>query len=145
MSEFKTFKDLDLWQVAREFRKRICRLSRLLPSDERFNLTSQMRRAGLSLTNNIAEGHGRYHYQENIQFLRQSRGSLEELLDDLTLCTGENYLAPQEIKAAEEEAARVRLLLNKYIGYLKQKKVSTGLTARELPAEYGVDDEDEEL
>jgi four helix bundle protein len=56
-----------------------------LPTEEKYNVISQMRRAALSVTNNIAEGHGRYHFQENIQFLRQSRGSLDELLDDLTL------------------------------------------------------------
>ena len=50
-----------------------------------------MRRASLSLTNNIAEGHGRYHFQENIQFCRISRGSLMELIDDLNTCIDEKY------------------------------------------------------
>jgi four helix bundle protein len=51
-----------------------------------------MRRAALSLTNNIAEGHGRYFFQENIQFCRISRGSLMELIDDLNTCIDEKYL-----------------------------------------------------
>lgn len=58
-----------------------------LPTEEKRNLQIQMRRTALSLTNNIAEGHGRFHYEENIQFLRQSRGSLEELIDDLITCS----------------------------------------------------------
>ena len=77
---FKTFHDLEVWQVAREFRGRMYAFAKKLPDHEKFNLVSQMRRAALPLTNNIAEGHGRYHFQENIQYLRQSRGSLEELL-----------------------------------------------------------------
>jgi four helix bundle protein len=44
------------------------------------------RRAAISLTNNIAEGHGRFHYQESIRFFRHSRGSLQELIDDINIC-----------------------------------------------------------
>ncbi|HJZ12851.1 MAG TPA: four helix bundle protein, partial [Acidobacteriota bacterium] len=54
-------------------------------------IAGQIRRAAVSLTNNIAEGHGRFHYQENIQFLRHSRGSLTELLDDVNTCIDEEY------------------------------------------------------
>ncbi len=110
-----------------------------LPDFEKFNLANQMRRAALSLTNNIAEGHGRYHFQENIQYLRQSRGSLEELLDDLTLCADESYLRLEEIEAAEQEAARVRLLINGYIRYLRSRKDDSGQVLHEDHAE---DDDD---
>ena len=82
---FKTFEDLQVYEAGREFRKRIYGLVKQMPPKEEYNLAIQMRRAALSLTNNIAEGHGRYHYQENMQFLRQSRGSLEEIIDDLNL------------------------------------------------------------
>jgi four helix bundle protein len=84
-----SFEDLELYKAAREYRKQIFCLIKKLPVHEKYNLESQMRRAATSLTNNIAEGHGRYHYQENIQFLRVSRGSLEEILDDLNICLDE--------------------------------------------------------
>ncbi len=74
--QFKTFEDLEVYKAAREFRKKIYRLIKKLLGEEKFNLVGQMRRAATSLTNNLAEGYGRYHYQENIQFCRQSRGSL---------------------------------------------------------------------
>ena len=73
---YKTFEDLEAYKLAREFRKKIFGLIRMLPDEEKYNLVNQMRRAATSLTNNIAEGHGRFHYQENIQFCRQARGSL---------------------------------------------------------------------
>jgi len=65
--------DFELYKSARRFRKRVYQLLRLLPTEERFCLGSQMRRAAVSVTNNIAEGHGRWHYQENMRFCRMSR------------------------------------------------------------------------
>ena len=100
------------------------------------------RRAAVSVTNNIAEGHGRYHYQENIQFLRHSRGSLEELLDDLTVCLDEQYLEVMAVKGVEMEIGRVRALLNAYIRYLRGRKESASGALREPPAEYTIDAED---
>jgi len=89
--KFKTFEDLEIYKKAREFRRKIYELIKILLSEEKYNLDPQMRRAVVSITNNIAEGHGRYHYQENIQFCRQSRGSLEEIIDDLNVCLDEKY------------------------------------------------------
>ena len=140
---FKTFQDLDVWKAAREFRRRIYAATKQLPDHEKYNAVSQMRRAALSLTNNIAEDHGRFHYQENVQFLRQARGSLEELLDDVTLCADERYLSETEVKAVENEIGRVRALLNAYIRFLKQRKEATPVVLREASGEYITDDEDD--
>lgn len=82
-----------------------------------------MRRASTSLTNNIAEGHGRYHYQENIQFCRQSRGSLSELIDDLNVCLDEQYFSEDYLISLKEEAYKINKVLNGYIAYLKRKKI----------------------
>jgi len=64
--EIKSFEDLYVYQLAREFSRKVSKLIRSLPEEE-YNLKSQMRRAKLSMTNNLAEGYGRYHFQENIQ------------------------------------------------------------------------------
>jgi four helix bundle protein len=124
MSTFKTFEDLDIYKLAREFRIEIYKLIRKLPEEERFNLASQMRRAATSLTNNIAEGHGRYHYQENIQFCRQARGSLCELLDDINICLDQKYGAPDLLLELKEKADEINRKLNGYIAYLKKRKES---------------------
>jgi len=126
--DFKTFEDLEVYKAAREFRKKIYELIKKLPSEEKFNLADQMRRAATSLTNNIAEGYGRYHYQENIQFCRQSRGSLCELLDDLNVCTDEKYFPGDFIDELKSEASHVHKLLNGYIAYLKRRKIEDQIT-----------------
>lgn len=82
--KIRSVEDLFVYQKAREFSRKISKLIKQLPEIEKFRLKEQMRRAKLSLTNNIAEGYGRFHYKENIQFCRQSRGSLFELIDDFT-------------------------------------------------------------
>ena len=89
---YQTFEDLEVYQVAREFRKTMYRVARRLPEEEKFALASQIRRAAVSVTNNIAEGHGRFHFLEQIKFMLQSRGSLEELLDDLNVCLDDDDL-----------------------------------------------------
>jgi len=81
-----------------------------------------MRRAAVSLTNCIAEGHGRYHYQENIRFLRQSRGSLEELIDDINVCMDEDYVELDRLTKLKEEGYSVLKKLNGYIKYLQKCK-----------------------
>src|SRR6201993_5571496 len=104
---YQTFEDLEVYQVAREFRKVMYRIARRLPGEEKFALASEIRRAAVSLTNNIAEGHGRFHFLEQIKFMLQSRGSLEELLDDLNVCEDEAYLPTQEIEPFRQEGWRV--------------------------------------
>jgi four helix bundle protein len=82
----RDFKDLEVWKAARELRREIYNLAKSLPDSEKFGLSSQLRRAGVSVTANIAEGFGRFGYQENVQFCRQARGSIYELRDHLTTC-----------------------------------------------------------
>src|SRR5437899_7489864 len=84
-NEFRTFEDLDVYQVAREFRKKMYGVTRRLPDFEKYDLGSQIRRAAVSLTNNIAEGHGRYHFADQVRFFLGSRGALHELIDDLNV------------------------------------------------------------
>lgn len=118
------FEDLEVYKLAREFRKRIFVLVKELPVEEKFNLCSQMRKAATSLTNNIAEGHGRYHYQENIQFMRQARGSLEELLDDLNICIDERYFPSERMEELKKEGYTLLHRMNGYIAYLRKRKAT---------------------
>jgi len=121
---YRTFEDLELYKTAREFRKAIYTLIKTLPSEEKYNLASQMRRAATSLTNNIAEGNGRYHYQESIQFCRQARGTLAELIDDLNICIDHKYFPEKEMNELKQNAHEINKLLNGFLAYLKRSKAS---------------------
>ena len=68
-----------------------------LPKSEEYRLKDQIVRCLRSVTNNIAEGYGRFNYQENIQFCRISRGSLYEVIDHLLIAEEENYITKAEL------------------------------------------------
>ena len=119
-----TFETLQVWKEARELRKEISGLARTFPTNEQYRLTDQMIRASRSVTANIAEGHGRYHYQENIQFCRQSRGSLYELLDHLTVALDEDYISEELFESLRTKILAVVKILNGYVSYLKSRKTS---------------------
>jgi four helix bundle protein len=138
---YRTFEDLEVYQVAREFRKAMYQVNRRLPSFEKFELGSQVRRAAVSLTNNIAEGHGRFHYLEQVKFCLNARGSLEELLDDLNICEDESYLPLAEIAGLKEQGWRVHKLLNGYMRWLRDRKQGAELILREESPAYGWTDD----
>jgi len=117
-----SFENLEIYKRTRQYRVKIYRLTHQLPEYEKYNLVLQMRKAALSLTNNIAEGHGRYHWQENIQFVRQSRGSLEELIDDLNTCLDEKYAESTLLEELKKEGYDLLKRMNGYIKYLRERK-----------------------
>ncbi|MBZ5542322.1 MAG: four helix bundle protein [Acidobacteriia bacterium] len=114
-SPIKDFKDLHVWEAARELRREFYKLAKSLPDFEKFGLAGQIRRASASVTANIAEGFGRFGYQENAQMCRQARGSLYELRDHLTTCVDEGYVSPAEGKRLDALAQSVARLLNGYL------------------------------
>jgi four helix bundle protein len=140
---FQTFEDLEAYKAARGFRVAMYGGSRRLPAFEKFELASQIRRAAVSLTNNIAEGHGRWHYLDHIKFLLQARGSLEELLDDVNICADEKYLPPAELAELKQGGWHVRKLINGYLRYLRDRKLGESGALHEDAIPYG--DTDPEL
>jgi len=115
---FKSFEELDCWKACTEVRRFITTLVRKYPKDEKFGLVDDMKRAGRSTTHNIAEGFGRFHYQENIQFCRQSRGSLHELIDQLITSKDEALIGDADYNQGRELISKALVLLNGYIAYL---------------------------
>ena len=137
---FRTFEDLEVYKKAREFRKRMYAAARKLPDFEKYDLGRQIRRAAVSLTNNVAEGHGRYRYLDEIKFQVQSRGSLAELLDDLNVCQDEDYLSLAEIVELKEQAKEVQRLINGYIRFLRSRKSGVLPVVRESDDDELVDE-----
>ncbi|WP_299764058.1 four helix bundle protein [uncultured Dokdonia sp.] len=124
MSDIKSFEDLGCWQKARELRNDVKNLINTFPDFEKYELVSQMRRASRSVTHNIAEGYGRFHYQENIQFCRISRGSLYELLDQFITALDESYISEEAYLKYKKQVNGCLAILNGYINYLKKAKSS---------------------
>lgn len=118
----KTFEDLDVWKICRELRGKIAELARKFPKEEQYRLSDQIIRASRSVTANIAEGYGRFYYQENVQFCRQARGSLYEVLDHLTVACDESYLTQDSFRTHRDEVIRCIVVLNGYLRYLKNAK-----------------------
>jgi len=111
----RDFKDLEVWRAARILRRDVYQLSLLLPDYEKFALASQLRRAATSVTANIAEGFGRFGYQENAQMCRQARGSVYEIRDHLTTCVDQRYVSLEEARRLDRLAQRVAQMLNGYL------------------------------
>jgi len=120
----KTFEDIKAWQLNREFRKNVFEAIKKFPKHENFALIPQIRRATISISSNIAEGFGRYSYQENIQFCRIARGSINEVLDQLYIAMDEKYITEIEFNGLYKRGREVEQAVNGYISFLKNQKSS---------------------
>ena len=120
--KIRSFEDLEVWQQARKIQRQIREIVKTFPKIEQYKLTDQMIRSSRSVGRNIAEGYGRYHYQENIHFCRISRGSLSELQNDLITALEEGYIDKNKLDGLRKEIQINNRLLNGYISYLKRAK-----------------------
>jgi len=120
----KTFEDLECWKAGNETRIFFSIVTKKFPKNE-YSFIDNIRRAARSVTNNIAEGYGRFHFQENIQYCRHSRGSLYELLDDLIIAKDDQYITDDEFKKGKELIEKTLAILNGYINYLVKAKDNT--------------------
>ncbi len=114
--------NFELYNAARRLRKKTYQLINQLPAEEKYCLGSQMRRAAVSVSNNIAEGHGRWHYLENIHFCSTARGSIDELIDDYNACIDESYGDTDLSEDLKDDARQLIARVNSYIAYLRKSK-----------------------
>jgi len=121
-NSLNSFEDLECWKACRDSRKYVLEIIKKFPKNEQYALTDGMRRASRSITENIAEGYGRFHFQENIQFCRISRGSIYELMDQFITALDEKYINNEEYKLGREMLEKSKNILNGYIRYLQQAK-----------------------
>jgi four helix bundle protein len=119
---YKSFKELECWKACRDVRRFIYELVKKFRKEELYGIVQDMRSAARSTTHNIAEGFGRYHYQENIQFCRHSRGSLHELVDQLIASIDQEYITQDEHEEGRTLTGRAIALVNGYINYLSRQK-----------------------
>lgn len=116
------FKDLLIYQNARKLRINAFNLSKNFPIEEKYRLTDQLIRSTRKCPANIAEGHGRFHYQENIQFCRIARASLTETIEHINCGLDCQYINEKEANSLKTEVIRLIKMINGYIKYLKKRK-----------------------
>jgi four helix bundle protein len=124
MSSTASHRDLVVWQKSMDLVVKVYELARMLPSDERFAMTSQMTRAAVSIPANIAEGKGRGTPREYVQFLRIARGSLMELDTYVELICRLGYVNPSLTATVGDLIAQVGKMLSAMKSRLQQPKDS---------------------
>lgn len=137
---------LYVWCKARDFAVRVNKeLLSLLPTEEKWALNQQVRRSSQSIPANIAEGHGRFYFQDNVRFCYIARGSLEETLSHIVYAYKVNYISETLYKNFATDGENLNRLINGYIGFLKKSKQGANepganYSIRETPSDYIIED-----
>lgn len=134
-------KRLKVWARTKDFALKIYKdVLPLLPAEEKWALKQQLRRSSVSISSNIAEGYGRYYYQDNVRFCYIARGSLEEALSQIVFSYEAGYIPEAFYSELEKEGEELGRMLNGYIAYLKKSKQG----ANEPGAPRSVNEESED-
>jgi len=137
---------LDVWCKARDFAIRVNKeILPLLPPEEKWSLNQQLRRSSQSVPANIAEGHGRFYFQENVRFCYIARGSLEETLSHIVYAQKVGYISETLYKSFAVDGENLNRLINGYIGFLKKSKQGANepganYSVREISPDFAVED-----
>lgn len=138
---------LDVWCKARDFSVRIHKeILSILPAEEKYAISQQIRRSSQSIPANIAEGHGRFYFQDNVRFCYIARGSLEETLSHIVYTYKVNYISETLYKNFAMDGENLNRLLNGYIGFLKKSKQGanepgSNHNVRDVASDYTIEDE----
>ncbi len=144
-------KRLQVWVRSKDYALKIySRVLPVLPAEEKWNLNQQLRRSSLSISANIAEGYGRFYYQDNVRFCYNARGSLEETLSHLVFAFEAGHIPEPLYKELESEGEEIDKMLNGYISYLKKSKQganepSVNYVVRDDPELYNVEPFDDAI
>jgi four helix bundle protein len=116
------FEDLDCFQLALEVMAKVREFSRSLPVEEKYDLFSQIRRSSKSVTANIAEGYGRYHYLDSLKHYAIARGELNETLGHLINAKVLNYLDQKTFDDLYKLIRETEQTLNGYMAYVRRQR-----------------------
>jgi len=116
----RAFYDLEGWKKARELKNKILELITHFPSEEKFGLSDQMKRASRSIPACIAEGHGRFTYKDQVHFCIIARGSSSELLNHLIDAYDQKFISKEVLQEYQLRIEEMQKMLNGYIAYLRK-------------------------
>ena len=117
----KGFEDLEVWQLGKEVVEQVYNVTKAFPKEELYGLTSQIKRAALSIPANIAEGTGRYHYKDRVKFYLASRGSLCELRSHLLIAMQLGFTGKEMLQPIFETIDCLGIKLNNLISATRKK------------------------
>ncbi len=120
-SRIKSFTDLTTWQEGHQLVLAVYKVVKLFPSDEQFGLKSQMQRAAVSITSNIAEGFSRDSYADKKHFYIMAHGSLTEIQNQLLIAKDVGYISEKEFTAIADYSVIVHKLLSGLIKSTKER------------------------
>ncbi|MBI4744818.1 MAG: four helix bundle protein [Actinobacteria bacterium] len=115
MGKIKSFEDLEVWQIGKDLIVPIYSLCKRFPKEEVFGLTSQVKRAALSVVANIAEGFGRFHYLDKAKFYLNARGSLYELKSHLLVAKELGFFENKDIQEILQKIENLSVKINNLI------------------------------
>lgn len=118
----RNFREIKAWEKGRKLTLAVYQATKVFPADEKYGLTSQMRRASASIPTNIAEGCGRHSNAELARFMQISMGSASELEYLLMLARDLDLLAPDQHTQLHQQTVEVKKMLASFIGYLRRTK-----------------------
>jgi four helix bundle protein len=115
------FTDLEVWKKSRLLRNSITELVKSFPAEEKYRLTDQIIRSSRSIGNNIAEGHGRFHYIDASKFLINARGSAAETVDHLIIALDNDFINKETFETLKHDCEECMRMINGYISYLRKQ------------------------
>jgi four helix bundle protein len=119
----RDFKKLDVWKIARELNKLIYDASGDFPKNEIYGLTSQIRRASVSISSNIAEGCGRRTGKDFVSFLHNAMGSLKEVESQVFLAEDLGYFADGDFDRLNNKVVGLGIKLSSFIEYIRRSEL----------------------
>ncbi len=120
--DYKDYTDLNVWKESKQLVVLIYKLTEKFPDKEMYGLVSQIRRSAISIPSNIAEGCGRHHTKDSVQFFYISRGSLYELETQIHISKDLDYINSEEYKNILNQLTTCKKLLSGFINYFKTLK-----------------------
>ncbi len=120
MDKNSSFTTLEVWKRSRELKIKIFELIKQFPNEEKYRLSDQIVRSARSISANIAEGHGRFSYKDQLHFCTISRGSLTETRNHIIDAFDCKYISKQQLIELEQDLNELHKLLNGYISFIRK-------------------------
>ena len=120
--KIKRFEDLKVWQLSHKLSIEVSDLVKTFPKDEKYDLADQMRRSARSIPSAIAEGFGRFHFNDKLTFYERGRASLKELRNHFAEARENEYVNDKEKRYYDNMMSEIEFLLNRMMSEIRKHR-----------------------